>query len=454
MDENFEVPSALAPRRDVYSVSRLNREVRALLDRGFALLWIEGELSNLSRPSSGHWYFSLKDRDSQVRCAMFRMRNQFIGFAPVDGTQVLARARVTLYEPRGDYQLVVEHIEEAGDGLLRRAFEELKKRLAAAGLFDPTHKTPLPRRFGGITSPSGAAIHDILTVLRRRFPAIPVLIYPVAVQGAAAAPAIAHMIRRAGEAHDCDVLILARGGGSLEDLWPFNDEAVARAIHACPLPIVSGVGHEVDVTIADFVADHRAPTPSAAAELVSPNGAEWTQAFLAREKRLLQRLLHLHLAKRQQLTWLAKRLDQCHPGRRLRNQGQRLDELEQRLRRSWRAQLRNAGACLAARDARLHQHNPRRHLQHYLLRREHLARCLSQLMKARLQQHRQRRAVLSRTLDTVSPLATLNRGYAIVQHVPNGAIVRDTDAVNIGDRIEARIARGRLICTVDEKLTS
>ena len=457
MDKNLEAPPALAPRRDVYSVSRLNREVRALLDRGFALLWIEGELSNLSRPSSGHWYFSLKDRDSQVRCAMFRMRNQFIGFTPADGMQVLARARATLYEPRGDYQLVVEHMEEAGDGLLRRAFEELKKRLAAEGLFDPAHKKPLPPlpcRIGVITSPSGAAIHDILTVLRRRFPAIPVLIYPVPVQGTAAAPAIAHMIRRAGEAHDCDVLILARGGGALEDLWPFNEEAVARAIHACPIPIVSGVGHEVDVTIADFVADQRAPTPSAAAELVSPNGAEWAQTFAAREKRMLQRLLHLHLAKRQQLTWLAKRLDQCHPGRRLRDQGQRLDELEQRLQRSWRAQLRHAGACLAELNARLHQHNPRRRLQHYLLRREHLARCLSQLMKARLQQHRQRLAVLSRTLDTVSPLATLNRGYAIVQHVPNGAIVRDTDAVNIGDRIEARIARGRLICIVDEKLTS
>src|SRR3569832_1582261 len=235
-------------------------------------------------------------------------------------------------------------MEEAGDGLLRRAFEELKKRLAAEGLFDPAHKKPLPPlpcRIGVITTPSGAAIHDILAVLRRRYPAIPELIYPVPVQGTAAAPAIAHMLRRAGEAQDCAELLHARGGG-----------------------------HEVDGTIADFVADQRAPTPSAAAELVSPNGAEWAQTFAAREKRMLQRLLHLHLAKRQQLTWLAKRLDQCHPGRRLRDQGQRLDELEQRLQRSWRAQLRHAGACLAELNARLHQHNPRRRLQHYLLRRE------------------------------------------------------------------------------------
>src|SRR3569623_578033 len=454
MDKNHEAPPALAPRSDVYSVSRLNREVRALLDRGFALLWIEGELSNLSRPSSGHWYFSLKDRDSQVRCAMFRMRNQFIGFAPVDSMQVLARVRVTLYEPRGDYQLVVEHMEEAGDGLLRRAFEELKQRLAAEGLFDPAHKKPLPplpRRIGVITSPSGAAIHDILTVLRRRFPAIPVLIYPVPVQGAAAAPAIARMIRRAGAVQDCDVLILARGGGSLEDLWAFNDEAVARAIHACPIPIVSGVGHEVDVTIADFVADQRAPTPSAAAELVSPDASEWRQAFAGREKRLLQRLLHLQLAKRQQLTWTAKRLDQCHPGRRLRDQSQRLDELEQRLRRAWRSQLRHLQARVAALDGRDHQQNPRRRLRHHFMQREHLERCLVQHMRARLQRHRQQLAVLSRAIDAVSPLATLSRGYAIVHHLPDGAIVRDVQAINVGDRVETRVARGRLICTVDDK---
>ena len=442
------------PRRDIYSVSRLNREVRALLDRGFAVLWLEGELSNFSRPGSGHWYFSLKDRDAQVRCAMFRMRNQLMRFTPADGMQVLARVRVTLYEPRGEYQLQVEHLEEAGDGLLRRAFEELKKRLAAEGLFDPILKKPLPalpRRIGVVTSPSGAAIHDILTVLRRRFPAIPVLIYPVPVQGTAAAPAIARMIRRAGAVQDCDVLILARGGGSLEDLWAFNDEAVARAIHDCPIPVVSGVGHEVDVTIADFAADHRAATPSAAAELVSPDASEWRQAFAGREKRLLQRLLHLQLAKRQQLTWTAKRLEQCHPGRRLRDQSQRLDELEQRLRRAWRSQLRHLQARVAALDARVHQQNPRRRLRHHIMQREHLERCLVQHMRARLQRHRQQLAVLSRAIDAVSPLATLSRGYAIVHHLPDGAIVRDVQAINVGDRVETRVARGRLICTVDDK---
>lgn len=454
MDIPADHPPEAAPRREIYSVSRLNREVRALLDRGFGLLWIEGEVSNLSRPGSGHWYFSLKDRDAQVRCAMFRMRNQLIGFVPADGMQVLARVRATLYEPRGDYQLVVEHLEEAGDGLLRRAFEELKKRLAAEGLFDPAHKKPLPplpRRIGVITSSSGAAIHDILTVLRRRFPAIPVLIYPVPVQGTAAAPAIARMLRRAGESQDCDVLILARGGGSLEDLWAFNEEAVARAIYDCPLPVVSGVGHEVDVTIADFVADHRAATPSAAAELASPDGAEWLQAFATREKRLLQRLLHIQHAKRQQLDWLTKRLERCHPGRRLRDQGQRLDELEQRLKLAWRSQLRHADSRLAALAARLHRRDPRQHLQKLSLRREHLAQRLERVMRGRLQQHRLRLTALARALDTVSPLATLQRGYAIVRRRPDGAIVRDATQVAIGDQIETRIARGRLISTVDEK---
>ncbi len=454
MDQPAEPPVTASPRRDIYSVSRLNREVRALLDSGLGLLWVEGEISNLSRPGSGHWYFTLKDRDAQVRCAMFRMRNQLLGFTPADGMQVLARARVGLYEPRGDYQLIVEHLEEAGDGLLRRAYEELKQRLAAEGLFDPARNKPLPplpARIGVITSPTGAAIRDILTVLRRRFPAIPVLIYPVPVQGTAAAPQIARMIRRAGQAGDCDVLILARGGGSLEDLWAFNEEAVARAIYDCPIPLVCGVGHEVDVSIADFAADQRAATPSAAAELVSPDGAEWLQAFAAREKQLLQRLLQLQHGKRQQLSWLQKRLDQLHPGRRLRDQGQRLDELEQRLQRAWRAQQRHAAARLSGLGNRLHQHDPRRRLQHHRLQHTHLTHRLHQAMHTRLQGQRQRLSVLGRALDTVSPLATLQRGYAIVQTTGGGAIVRDATQVETGDQIEARLARGRLLCTVNEK---
>lgn len=442
------------PRREVYTVSRLNREVRALLDRQFPLLWVEGEISNLSRPGSGHLYFTLKDRDAQVRCAMFKPRNQLLSFAPLDGMQVLVRARISLYEPRGDYQLVVEHMEEAGDGALRRAFDELKKRLDNEGLFDPAHKKPLPRlpqRIGIITSPTGAAIRDILSILRRRFPAIPALIYPVPVQGVSAAPEIARMVRLAANRRECDVLIVARGGGSLEDLWAFNEEIVARAIHACPIPVVSGVGHETDVTIADFVADHRAATPSAAAELVSPNGAEWLQAFITLENRLSSHARRFLSSKAQSLLWLEKRLAQQHPGRRLHDQGQRLDELEQRLVLSLRNQLRHTSARLSAIRAQLYRHDPSRRLQHLQLQRDNLSHRLLQAIQHRLERHRQQLTAASRSLDAVSPLATLQRGYAIVQRQADGAIVRNIEAVNLGDKMEARVAEGRLICTVDEK---
>src|SRR2546423_1366334 len=273
MPVNPDDRARAAPAREVYSVTRVNREVRALLERGLGVLWVEGELSNLSQPASGHWYFSLKDRDAQLRCAMFRMQNSLVGFTPRAGTQVLVRGRISVYEARGEYQLIVEHLEEAGIGALKREFERLKAKLAAEGLFAPERKRSLPRfpqRIGVITSPSGAALRDILHVLARRFPPAAVLIYPAAVQGAAAAPALVAALESASARAECQVLILARGGGSLEDLWAFNDERVARAIRACRLPVVSGVGHEIDFTIADLAADARAPTPSGAAELVVP----------------------------------------------------------------------------------------------------------------------------------------------------------------------------------------
>ena len=284
-------PTGLQPERNVYSVSALNREVRLLIERGLGVIWVEGELSNLAQPSSGHWYFSLKDRDAQLRCAMFRQRNSSVGFTPRAGQQVLVRGRVSLYEPRGDYQFIAEHMEEAGVGALKREFERLKAKLAAEGLFAPELKRSLPRipkRIGVVTSPTGAAIRDILHILARRFPPASVLIYPSPVQGEAAVPALIESLRLAGERRECDVLIVARGGGSLEDLWAFNDERLARAIRACPIPVVSGIGHEVDFTIADFVADVRAPTPSGAAELVVPDRKEWLDA-LARTARRCSR---------------------------------------------------------------------------------------------------------------------------------------------------------------------
>ncbi|MGH8149425.1 MAG: exodeoxyribonuclease VII large subunit, partial [Steroidobacteraceae bacterium] len=296
-----------APHSDrvVYTVTRLNREVRTLLERQLAVLWVEGELSNFSQPASGHWYFSLKDRDAQVRCAMFRQRNAAVGFTPKVGQQVLARGRVSLYEPRGDFQLIVEHLEEAGVGALQREFERLKAKLAAEGLFAAELKRGLPRfpvRIAVVTSPSGAAVRDVLHILRRRFPPAAVLVYPTAVQGPAAAPAIVETLALASQRAECDVLILARGGGSLEDLWAFNDERVARAIRASSIPVITGIGHEIDFTIADFAADVRAPTPSGAAELVTPDRAAILQALAKTAGRL-------HGAARRELRTLGTRLD-------------------------------------------------------------------------------------------------------------------------------------------------
>ncbi|MEJ2346711.1 MAG: exodeoxyribonuclease VII large subunit [Gammaproteobacteria bacterium] len=441
------------PKRQIYSVTQLNREARALLESSFPLLWVEGEISNLARPSSGHMYFSLKDQGAQVRCAMFRNRNQHLRFRPSDGMQVLVRARVSLYEGRGEFQLIVEHMEEAGEGALRRAYEELKARLAAEGLFDPAHKiTPptLPQRIGVITSPTGAAIRDILHVLARRFPAIPALVYPVPVQGNGAAEKIAAAVRLADQRRDCDILLLARGGGSLEDLWAFNDEALARTIHACGLPVVTGIGHEIDFTIADFVADHRAPTPSAAAEFVSPDSHEW----LRNVSKLRERLhsgMGARLADRQQrLTWLSGRLQQRHPGVQLRQHAQRLDELERRLQRAETRLLEHRQGRLEQLHARLREHSPLHRIRDAESRRAHLAQRLSTGIHMRLERYTQRTAALSRALDAVSPLATLGRGYAIVRRQRDHAILRDAGTVHPGERVEAELAKGVLVLSVDE----
>ncbi|MEO7773432.1 MAG: exodeoxyribonuclease VII large subunit [Steroidobacteraceae bacterium] len=391
--------------RDVYTVSRLNQEVRVLMETALPAVWVEGEISNLSQPSSGHWYFTLKDAGAQIRCAMFRTRNALLQFAPRAGMLVQARGRVGLYEPRGDYQLIVEQLEEGGEGALKREFEKLKARLAAEGLFGEEHKRPLPRlprRIGIVTSATGAALRDLLHILARRFPPAAVLIYPAPVQGAAAIGALVAAIEVASERAEVDVLIVARGGGSIEDLWAFNDEKVARAIHGASMPVVTGIGHETDFTIADFVADVRAPTPSGAAQLVVPDRLALLDA-------LTSVLGRLQLALRRQLAHgetrylnLARRLQLAHVGTRLTQQTQRLDELEQRLVLAWRARL----AALA-----------------------------------------HRLALAQRGLDSVSPLATLARGFAIVT-TGDGNVLTSTANLRIGDTIAARLASGQLVATV------
>lgn len=436
--------------RDIYTVSRLNREVRSLLEGSFPLLWLEGELSNLARPASGHLYFSLKDDKAQARCAMFRNRNTQLGFNPQNGMQVLVRARVGLYEPRGDFQLVIEHMEEAGDGALRRAFDALKLRLEQEGLFDTARKQALPvlpRCVGVVTSPSGAAVRDILTTLGRRFPGLPVILYPVPVQGEGAAEQIAAMIRTADARDECDVLIVARGGGSLEDLWAFNEEVVARAIYHCTIPVVAGIGHEIDFTIADFVADQRAPTPTGAAELISPDQRDWQ----SRLQQLQQRLAWLTRSRlrqwQQHLSHLEKRLQ--HPGRRLRDIAQRLDELELRMQRAQQNLLRQARTRLQHVRDRLLRRNPVHHLGNLQDRHTNLAQRLRLAMQHRLVLSRQQLQRQAHALDAVSPLATLGRGYAIVM-TEQDEIIRRTTQVRNGDKIKARLAKGQLYCQVTE----
>lgn len=438
---------------EIYSVSQLNRAARSLLEGNFPLIWIEGEISNLAKPSSGHVYFTLKDEVASVRCAMFRQRNRRLSFTPENGAQVLIRAQVSLYEGRGEFQLIAEHMEAAGDGALRRAFEVLKQRLAAEGLFDAAHKKilpALPRCIGVVTSPTGAAIHDILSILQRRFPALPIVIYPAQVQGNGAPAQIVRAIHLASQRNECDVLIVTRGGGSLEDLWAFNDEAVARAIHACRIPVVSGIGHEVDFSIADFVADQRAATPSAAAELVSPDQTEWLQQFARQRSRLVTLMQDRVTGKQHLLRWLMQRLQQQHPGQRLRTQAQRLDELEQRLHHAQRVLLRHQRSTLAELSSRLYRHIPSHRLDQLRIKQQNLAQRIHQAVHLTLQRHQQRLVFASRALDTVSPLATLARGYAIVRTVPLHTVLRSAHDVVPGDKIEVRLARGRLSCQVNE----
>ncbi|NEX16172.1 MAG: exodeoxyribonuclease VII large subunit [Halochromatium sp.] len=451
------MPTPLAPpiidfTRDIYSVSRLNAEVRAVLDASFPLLWVQGELSNLSRPASGHLYFSLKDAACQVRCAMFRSKRLLTSFQPANGQQILVRARVGLYEPRGDYQLIVEQMEPAGDGALRLALEQLKRRLAAEGLFAEERKRLLPaypRQLGVITSASGAAVHDVLTVLKRRFPLLPVLIYPSAVQGAAAAEGLIAAIELANRRRDCDLLILARGGGSLEDLMAFNDEALARVICASELPIVTGIGHEVDLSIADLAADRRGATPSAAAELVAADVAQVQQHLHALTTRLEDALQRQLATLTQGLTALGRHLQLLHPRARLEQQLQRVDELQRSLERAVERHFVDARASLERAQSRLQFASP---VHRLAFEADHLRRARERLAAATaraLERRREQLAILAAGLQARSPLATLARGYAIVTDARGQLLYRPQQAPP-GTQIQVRVAAGCLEAKVTE----
>ncbi|MDD5462714.1 MAG: exodeoxyribonuclease VII large subunit [Methylococcales bacterium] len=444
--------TSITAQRNILTVTQLNRATSQLLGEYFPNILVEGEISNLSTPSSGHLYFSLKDAHAQVRCAMFRTQQRRLAFRPENGKHVVVKAQVSLYEPRGDFQLIVEHIEEAGDGALRRAFEALKLKLSEEGLFDIARKRSfpaLPKSVGVITSPSGAAIRDILTVLRRRFPALPVIIYPVSVQGNNAKYEIVRAIALANEQKQCDILILGRGGGSLEDLWAFNEEMVARAIYASAIPIISAVGHETDITIADFVADLRAATPSAAAEHATPDQQEWLSRFVHLEARLQQQMQRKLSQKQQSLVWLSKRLQQQHPGQKLARNAQRIDELELRLSQAMQTRLRHSKGLVEAITAKLWQHNPAVPINNYKQKQDYLNKRLIAAIRHRLEQLNQRLLNNSQTLHAVSPLATLNRGYALVIRQTSGEIIRSTVQLKPGDKVKTRLAEGRFISRIE-----
>ncbi|UGB39325.1 exodeoxyribonuclease VII large subunit [Frateuria soli] len=439
-----------APPRSILTPSTLNRLVRGLLEDALPLVWIEGELCNVSRPASGHLYFTLKDAGAQVRAAMFKPKSSFLRFKPADGMHVLVRARVGLYEPRGEYQLVAEHMELAGEGALRREFELLKARLEAEGLFEPSRKRALPRfarRIGVITSATGAAIRDVLSVLRRRWPLVEVEVLPVPVQGREAPPAIVAMLRKASAARRHDVLLLTRGGGSLEDLMAFSDEAVARAVHACAVPVVSAVGHEIDFSIADFVADLRAATPSAAAELLVPDAL----ALRRHLGQLAQRLQLLHgrrlQAQTQRIDHLLARLQAQRPQARLARDRERLVQLHRRLHAALREQARNREIRLDRLRARLLAQHPRQRLQLLQRRLAERERSLQQCMGHRLERARLTLRQAARALHAVSPLATLERGYAIVFD-SEGRVLRAAKDAPAGTVVHARLADGELAARV------
>ncbi|MCF7483890.1 exodeoxyribonuclease VII large subunit [Vibrio sp. J1-1] len=437
--------------QNIFTVSRLNAEVRLLLENEMGIVWLVGEISNFSAPVSGHWYLTLKDSRAQVKCAMFRGNNRRVTFKPANGNQVLVKARLSLYEPRGDYQLIIESMQPEGDGRLQQEFEALKMKLAAEGLFAQTNKQILPehpKRVGVITSKTGAALYDILDVLKRRDPSLPIVIYPTMVQGEEAAIQIAQAIGRANSRNECDVLIVGRGGGSLEDLWCFNNEILARTISASQIPIISAVGHEVDVTIADFVADVRAPTPSAAAELVSRDNSHKDQALVTRQHKLASALRYYLAQQKQQAAQLLHRLERQHPSYQLQRQSQQLDELDLRLRRAMQRFIDTRQQAIERKHHRLQLNSPVRHLAQQKSRLERVEQKLLDAMDRKLLTVRHQLAMAAEKLEAVSPLATLKRGYSITQ-TEQGKVITQAEDVKTGDRLVTRLANGEIRSTVN-----
>lgn len=437
--------------RPILTVSQLTAEIKTLLERNFEHLWVEGEVSNLRLPGSGHLYFTLKDESAQIRAVMFRMQNRLLKFQPEDGLQVVGYGRLTVYEPRGEYQIVLDYLEPKGLGALQLAFEQLKEKLSREGLFDPARKKPLPplpQKIGIVTSPTGAAIRDILQIIDRRFANVHILLYPVRVQGAGAAQEIARAIDELGQWPGLDVMIVGRGGGSLEDLWAFNEEPVARAIHRSPVPVVSAVGHEIDFTIADFVADLRAPTPSAAAELVVRNKVELVQTLESLVRRLSQTVRMNLESRKERLSSLVYRL--TDPRKRVSDQRLHLDDLSSRLATSIQQSLGRRIDRFRMKVESLTLLHPGKRVTDYSHRLSQIHRRLAVAGRSSMRFYRQRVEVAAGRLQSLSPLAVLERGYGIARVLPSREIIRDASRLRVDDRVNVKVHRGEFVARVEK----
>ena len=435
----------------IISVTELNKLAKSLLENGIPKLWIEGEISNLARPASGHIYFSLKDETSQIRCAWFKQRQSINANDISNGMKMLALGKISLYQPRGEYQFIIEKMETAGEGDLKRKYEELKQKLFNEGLFDREKKLQipkLPKKIGVITSPSGAAIRDVLSILKRRFPLLPIVIFPITVQGDNAVPDIENALKKANLRADCDVLILTRGGGSLEDLWAFNEEIVARAIHASEIPIISAIGHETDTTIADFVSDIRAPTPSGAAEIVTPDQNELLKLLETLFGRIEHETNQYINSKSQSMDWLSKRLSQSNPIMTVRKQIEISGNLRKLLFSSIGRNLSLHSKAVDSLKFRLNSSSPKLEIQKATSHLSEMQLKITTSTKSSVTKLNSQLTALGKTLDSLSPLKTLERGYAVARDSKTKKIISNSEKVSINSQIDIKLAKGEIAANV------
>jgi len=446
------VENLLDNTQEIISVSEINRRAKSILEENFPFVWIQGEVSNFFSAASGHWYFSLKDESSEIRCAMFANKSHRITFEPKDGDHLVLNGTLSIFEGRGQYQIIVEHIELAGEGALLKAFEELKKKLLTEGLFDDSHKKKLPsypRSIAVVTSPDGAVIQDIINVLSRRSPFFSLTVVPTLVQGEKAAPLICEALNKASNLENIDLIILARGGGSIEDLWAFNNEEVARAIVNCPIPLVSAVGHETDFTISDFVADIRAPTPSIAAEIISQPYSELKETLEGYQSYLLKSFESQFDSQRTRITNLIKRIR--HPGDKLREIGQKVDYLETALIQEMHQKVSFKKNQLNITQLSLQQNSPQNKVKEAKVYLQNASKDLLKAFKLKVERKRKLLGELVATIEAVSPLSVLARGYSIISTEPEGKILSSSNQVKIGQTISAVLNKGSIKAEVKSK---